>query len=209
LVDRLVPFSWAMRECLARLGGDATPDDVQRLVDSFDNAAGGSNGPGCITLFAFPFAGQRQPAFVMEGDRFGEALRFAGEVDPAIPGALVLSNHPRKYGVDPALPGLVFGNPPAFSSLWRYQAGASKLDGWHRGGRVIGTAEMRELLQTVAHGTTEYAIIARPNRREFDVAVASMRSEPWDAPYRTWTTFRFDDVFPAAPAAGKAGVNSP
>ena len=57
---------------------------------------------------------------------------------------------------------------------------------------------MRELLQTVAHGSTEHSIITRPDLREFDVAVASMRAEPWDAPYRPWTTFRFDELFAEA-----------
>jgi hypothetical protein len=54
---------------------------------------------------------------------------------------------------------------------------------------------MQELLQTVAHGTTEYAVVTRPNAGEFDVAVASMKAELWDAPYRDWTTFKFDEVF--------------
>jgi hypothetical protein len=117
----------------------------------------------------------------------------------------VLSNHPRKYGVTASAPDKVFGQPPSFSSLWRYEAGANMLDAWHRRGRAIGTPEMRELLQTVAHGTTEYAVITRPNQREFDVAVASMKSEPWDAPYREWTTFAFDNVFPKPSPADRSG----
>jgi hypothetical protein len=70
-----------------------------------------------------------------------------------------------------------------------------KLEAWDRIGRRIGTTEMRELLQTVAHGTTEYAVITRPNRVEFDIAVASLEAELWDAPYRAWTTYRFEEVF--------------
>ena len=77
VVSGLVPFSWTMREALAKLGADATASDVQQLVDSFDNQAGGSCGPGCITLFATPYHGQDQPAFILEGDRFGDAQRFA------------------------------------------------------------------------------------------------------------------------------------
>lgn len=196
VVNRLVPFSWTMRESLATLGADASPASVQRLMDSFDNAAGGSCGPGCVTLFAVPAHGQSDPAFVVEGDRFGEAMRTAESAWPRVPEALVASNHHLVYGVDPSRPGKVFGRTPSFSSLWRYQAGASKLEAWHRTNRRIGTAEMRELLQTVAHGTTEYAIITRPNQREFDVATASMSPELWDAPYRQWTSFTFEDVFP-------------
>lgn len=196
VVDRLVPFSWTMRESLVRLGADATPESVQSLIDSFDNAAGGACGPGCITLFAMPYTGQKVPAFVHEGDRFGDAIRTAGAALPAVPEVLVASNHPRLYGVDPARPGYVFDLQPSYSSLWRYEAGRAKLEGWHRADRKIGTPQMQQLLQTVAHGTTEYAVITRPNRLEFDVAVASLEPEMWDAPYREWTTFEFEEVFP-------------
>lgn len=195
VVNKLVPFSWAMRESLARLGADATAEDVQQLVDSFDNAAGGSCGPGCVTLFAVPFHGQDQPAFVMEGDRFGDRMRFAQDAAPNVPQALVASNHHRIYGVDELEPNQVFGKEVGFSSRWRYEAGMHKLAAWYRVGQSIGTKQMQELLQTVAHGTTEYAVITRPNQREFDVAVASMKAEMWDAPYREWTTFHFDELF--------------
>ncbi|MCO6045523.1 hypothetical protein NG895_16550 [Aeoliella sp. ICT_H6.2] len=205
VVDQMVPFSWAMRESLAKLGGDATPESVQSLVDSFDNSAGGSCGPGCITLFAVPYKGQETPAFILEGDRFGDQIRRAEQAEPYVPQALVASNHHRAYGVNASRPGQVFDKTPSFSSLWRYEAGMNKLDAWYRVGRAIGTDEMQQLLQTVAHGTTEYAIITRPNQREVDVAVASMKSEPWDAPYRGWTTFAFDELF----AAPRVASDSP
>lgn len=191
----MVFFSWTMRRALTTLSADATPDEVQTLIDSFDNAAGGSCGPGCITLFAVPYKGQRAPAFFHEGDRFGDRLRFAGDVAPNVTQALAASNHPLLYGVSAKRPGKVFETVPSFSSLFRYEAGSQKLAAWQRTSRGVGTAEMRELLQTVSHGTTEYAIITRPNKLEFDVAVASMKSEPWDAPYQQWTTFLFEDVF--------------
>jgi hypothetical protein len=197
VVDKLVPFSWTMRQALVTQGADATPSGVQQLIDSFDNSAGGSCGPGCITLFATPYNGQRNPAWVHEGDRFGDAIRTAGEAEPRIPQVLVASNHPRKYGVDRLRPDWVFDIKPSYSSLWRYEAGRHKLEGWHRTDRKIGTPEMQELLQTVAHGTTEYSVVTRPNAREFDVAVASLKAELWDAPYRQWTTFKFDEVFEA------------
>ncbi|WP_425398498.1 hypothetical protein [Aeoliella sp.] len=197
VVNGLVPFSWTMRESLAKLGADATPDSVQTLVDSFDNSAGGCCGPGCITLFAVPYTGQKTPAFILEGDRFGDHIRRAEDVAPYVPQAIAASNHHLGYGVSPTRPGKVFDKTPSFSSLWRYEAGMHKLDAWYRIGRPIGTDEMQQLLQTVAHGTTEYSIVTRPNQREVDVVVASMKSEPWDAPYREWTTFAFDELFTA------------
>lgn len=195
VVDRLVPIAWTMRESLAKLGADATPASTQVFLDGYDNSAGGVSGPGCIMLFAVPFLGQKNPAFVFEGDRFGDAIRGDAEVRPRIQNALVLSNHHRKYGVNDARPGVVFDKTPSFSSRWRYEAGMHKLEAWDRVDRKIGTTEMRELLQTAAHGTTEYAIITRPNQLEIDVAVASMKPELWDAPYREWTTFKFDELF--------------
>lgn len=195
VVDRLVPISWTMREALARLDGSATPARVKSLCDGFANAAGGSCGPGCIMLFAVPFTGQPNPAFVFEGDRFGDAIRLPGAVRPLLADAILCSNHFLAYGADPDRPGTYFGREPGFSSAWRYEAGMNKLEGWDRVNRKIGTVEMRELLQTVAHGSTEYAVITRPNAREFDIAVASLAAEPWDAPYRQWTRFHFDDVF--------------
>ena len=168
---------------------------MQSFLDQYDNPAGGFSGPGCILLYAMPYHGQRDPAFVLEGDRYGDAIRIAGDVYPEIPNALLLSNHHRAYGVYPQSPSEVFGKTPLFSTLWRYQAGASKLDAWHRSDKKIGTEQMRELLQTVAYGTTEHSIITRPNQLEFDVAIASMKPEMWDAPYREWTKFAFEELF--------------
>lgn len=196
VVDRLVPISWTMREALARLDGEATPLTVKKLCDEFANSVGSSCGPGCIMLFAVPFRAQKHPAFVFEGDRFGDAIRLPGQVRPHLEDAIVCSNHFHAYGADRDRPGTFFGRRPSFSSRWRYEAGMHKLEAFDRIDRRIGTAEMRELLQTVAHGTTEYSIITRPNKGEFDVAVASLRAELWDAPYREWTKFAFDDVFP-------------
>jgi hypothetical protein len=59
------------------------------------------------------------------------------------------------YGSDPDHPGLHFGKEPSFSSRWRYETGKNTLDAWARQKKPVGTAEMRQLLQNVAHGTTE------------------------------------------------------
>ncbi|HEX6812943.1 MAG TPA: C45 family autoproteolytic acyltransferase/hydrolase [Planctomycetota bacterium] len=197
VVDRLQPISWLMREALVTLGADATPAHFERLLASNANSAGGACAAGCILLFALPHEASRAPAWVLEGDRFGHATRLPGAVAPQLTGAVLASNHHLAYGVDPARPGLSFGKEPSPSSRWRYEAGRARLEGWSRTGRKVGTAEMKDLLQTVAHGTTEHSIITRPDRREFEVAVASMAAEPWDAPYRAWTVFTFSELFEA------------
>ena len=38
-------------------------------------------------FFAMPYRGQAEPAFVFEEDRFGDSIRFAGDVHPKIPNA--------------------------------------------------------------------------------------------------------------------------
>jgi hypothetical protein len=195
VVDAMIPLSWTMREALASCGEQTTPGELLAFVQGYANSAGGSCGPGGILLAALPYREQAQPAWVLEGDRFGAALRVEGDVAPRLPQVLLASNHPRRYGVDPLAPELVFGQRPSFSSLWRYQAGAQKLEAWDRAGRAIGTAEMKELLQLVAQGTTEHAIVVRPNRLELEVALASMVAEPWDAPYRAWTKLSFAELF--------------
>lgn len=203
VVERLQPIGWTMREALARFDGAATPASFERLLAQHANAAGGACGPGCIVVFALP-SSAGLPGWVLEGDRFGHATRRPGDVAPFVPSAVMASNHHLVYGADPERSGRSFGREPSPSSAWRYEAGRHKLEAWARVGRAIGTAEMRELLQTVAHGTTEHSIVTRPDAREFDVAVASLQAEPWDAPYRQWTTFRFDELF-AAGDAGAAG----
>jgi hypothetical protein len=200
VVTKLRPMTWIQREALVHFGADATPADFERLLAANANAAGGACAAGGIVLFALP-SSSPQPAWVLEGDRFGHATRLPGEVPPLAGGVLAASNHHLRYGADPARPGTSFGKPPSFASHWRYEAGRHRLEGWLRTGRPIGTAEMRELLQTVAHGTTEHSVITRPDAREIDVAVASMRAEPWDAPYRAWTTYSFAELF--APVDGR------
>lgn len=195
VVDGLRPISWTMRQALATLGSDPTPKEFASILAANANSAGGACGPGCVILCAVPNRGQPAPAWFVEGDRFGHATRLPGEVPPRLSDAILGSNHHLAYGADPDRPGTSFGQRPGFSSRWRYEAGMQKLDAWSHVDRRIGTAEMRELLQTVAHGTTEHSIVTRPNAREFDVAVASLRPEPWDAPYREWTTFAFEELF--------------
>jgi hypothetical protein len=99
------------------------------------------------------------------------------------------------YGVDPDHPALNFGREVSFSSAWRYEVGKNTLEAWARGGTPIGTAEMRRLLQSVAQGATEHSVIFRANQMTLDVAVDDLATDLWDAPYRRWVTFRFEELF--------------
>jgi hypothetical protein len=69
------------------------------------------------------------------------------------------------------------------------------VEAWRRQGKAVGTQEMRRLLQSVAHGTTEYSVIFRANQMSLDVVVDDLAADLWDAPYRRWATFAFEELF--------------
>lgn len=198
VVDGLTPCSWVQRSVLERAGAESTPESVGAAIDGFRSAGGGAFGAGSIILWAVPYRGQPAPAFVSEGDRFGTAIRTPGEVAPASPFTIMAANHYLTYGVDPRRPGFFFGKEASFSSTWRYEAGKNTVEAWLRQGKPVGTAEMRRLLQTVAHGTTEHSVIFRPNEMTLDVAVDDLASDLWDAPYQPWVTFAFEELFGGA-----------
>jgi len=195
VVDGLTPCTWTQRDILERAGAESTPESIARHMDRFRSNGGGAFGAGSIILWAVPFQGQTSPAFVAEGDRFGTAVREPTEVAPTSPFNIMATNHYLTYGVEAGRPGFYFGKEASFSSRWRYEAGQNTLESWERQGKALGTKEMRRLLQSVAHGTTEYSVIFRPNEMTVDVAVDDLATDLWDAPYQEWVTFRFDELF--------------
>ena len=120
---------------------------------------------------------------------------WVGEVRPREKTMIMATNHHLKYGVDADKPGMPFGKTPHFSSRWRYEAGMHLVESWLRQGKKIGTKEMVRLLQTAAHGTTEHTIIFRANQMSLDIAVDDLAADMWDAPYRPFRTFGFEDFF--------------
>ena len=69
------------------------------------------------------------------------------------------------------------------------------LEAWARQGRSLGIDDAKRLLQQVAHGTTEYAVIFLANERRIFIAVDDLETDMWDAPYMKWTEFHFDELF--------------
>lgn len=195
VVDGLTPCTWVQRHILETAGRESTPESIEGMIRSFNSAGGGAFGAGSIILWGVPNEGQPAPAFVSEGDRFGTAVRVPDQVAPVGPFDIMATNHYLAYGVDPDRPGLYFGKEASFSSLWRYEAGKNTLEAWARQGTPVGTGEMQRLLQSVAHGTTEYAVIFRANQMSLDVAVDDLRTDLWDAPFRPWVTFAFEELF--------------
>jgi hypothetical protein len=196
VVDGLTPCSWVQRFILESAGKESTPESVGEMIGRFRSAGGGAFGAGSIILWAVPYEGQpAPPAFVSEGDRFGTAIRLPTEVAPACPYDIMATNHHLVYGVDPDRPGLYFGKEPSFSSRWRYETGMNTLEAWTRQRKPLGTTEMRRLLQSVAHGTTEYSVIFRANEMSLDVAVDDLAADLWDAPYQSWVTYELEELF--------------
>ncbi|MHB1192245.1 MAG: DUF2141 domain-containing protein [Longimicrobiales bacterium] len=197
VVDGLTPCSWVQRNILENAGKESTPASIGERFEAFRSPAGGVFGGGSIILWAVPYRGQPAPAFVSEGDRFGTDIREPGEVAPASPFGIMAANHYMTYGVDPNRPGFFFGKEASFSSVWRYEAGMNTLEAWLRQKKPLGTEDMRRLLQTVAHGTTEHSVIFRANDMTLDVAVDDLETDLWDAPYQPWVTFTFEELFGA------------
>jgi len=198
VVDGLTPCTWVQRYILENAGQESTPASIEEMIREFNSTGGGAFGAGSIILWGVPFQGQSAPAFVSEGDRFGTALRVPDQVEPVRPFDIMATNHYRVYGADPDRPGVVFGQEASFSSLWRYEAGKNTLEAWGREMTPVGTDRMRRLLQSVAHGTTEYAVVFRANEMTVEVAVDDLRTDLWDAPYQRWVTFQFEELFAGA-----------
>merc|ERR1712151_1100585 len=104
------------------------------------------------------------------------------------------TNHYLHYNAVSGHPEMCNGASASFSSLARYFAGQNKIEAWMRRGHLnVSSVEMKELLQAVAHGTTEHSIIFNPNQMKFELAVASPNGV-CDAPYSLWNEFTFHDV---------------
>ncbi|HDL19441.1 MAG TPA: hypothetical protein ENH29_10330 [Bacteroidetes bacterium] len=190
-----VPYSWTERFVLETQTGKSTPESVLKVMQKFTNEAGGITSPGSIILWTLPYTGQKTPAFVYEGNRFGGGMRLPGETRPENANCIMATNHHLKYGYDIDKPGQVFGKPVSFSSRRRYETGMNTVEAWSRLHKKIDVADVKRLLQMVAHGSTEYSVIFLANQKKILVAVDDLKTDLWDAPYLHWTEFRFDEFF--------------
>jgi hypothetical protein len=192
---RVTPCSWIQRYILENAGADAGPEQILAMMKSFACSEGGITAAGSIILWARPYTGQKIPAFIFEGGRNGSAIRFPGQVRPFNPFVLMASNHHKLFGYDPEHPDYSLGLPISFSSRWRYEAGMNMLEAWSRIGKTLTVDDAKRLLQTVAHGTTEYSVIFLANEMKILVAVDDLKPDMWDAPYLEWKEFHFEDLF--------------
>jgi len=100
----------------------------------------------------------------------------------------------------PASPSLWtnWNEPIAFSSLWRFQAGLHAMEAMHRQQTKFESSHVQQLLATMCPGVTEHAFMCElhaDGRVQVHVAVADTRAGMWDAPYLTWHSFDFHQLF--------------
>ncbi len=192
-VSGVVPCSWIQRRALETAGAEATAESIATMMDEFTSDGGGVTAAGSVILWAVPYRGQESPAFIYEGERHGGLMRRPADVRPLDPCDIMGTNHYRVYGVDPEKgPDFNFGRPV---SCWRYSTGMATLEAWSRTGRQAGLAEMKQLLQNVARGTTEYSVIFLANEMRILIALDDLEADAWDAPHLAWRDFGFEDLF--------------
>jgi uncharacterized protein (DUF2141 family) len=199
VVGNITPCSWIQRDILEKGIPKATPDEILKKINRFQCDGGGITTPGSIILWAFPYHGQENPAFVYEGDRFGGKMRCPEDVRPVHPHNIMASNHHKVYGFDPEKPHLSFGKEIYFSSRWRYEVGMNEMETWAREEKALGISEAQRLLQIVSHASTEYSVIFSANQMKIWVAVDDLTTNLWDAPYLEWKEYHFDQLFDQSP----------
>lgn len=86
----------------------------------------------------------------------------------------------------------------SLASQWRFEAGRNRLQAWHRQKRWLTIEDVQDLLQVMCPGATEHSFAAemtQEGRVIVHVAVATASAGCWDAPYATWHSFNFHELF--------------
>lgn len=154
---------------------------------------------GWNTAISVPYRADpnRIPSVTFESDSYGMAVRKPGDIPPTgIPAILTTNDFHVYTGADPEVTTVADGpQAPVSPTCHRYIAMNETLNRFISGGRSIGTAEMIEVLQSAANGTTEYSYIGYPDTLSFAVAREDLENRILDAPYANFTTFSFEEVF--------------
>ena len=84
----------------------------------------------------------------------------------------------------------------------RYQAGSYKVKSYDDVLYLKGNVNevlVEQVLQSVAHGTTEHSIVVKNSGKDKWIYIAVARHQDmnvgWDAPYLEWQAFQFEDFF--------------
>jgi len=204
VVKNLTGIEIFMRSVVSSMSADeASPAGILQATNKFKSSGGGVSGAGSIIVFARPSSND-PPGFVLETDRFGSVARVAHAEEPSF---VVETNHFIEYGVnastdpssDPLSPWLNFGLPvsrPGVTSFWRLEAVLEHMRARQRLGMALDLGAVQSVLQRASHGTTEHSVGFAPDKMTFTYGVARPQvTGAWDAPYETWHSFAFDDMF--------------
>ena len=141
------------------------------------------------------------PSLTFEVDSYGGETRNPVFMDPVSPYDILTTNTYFVYqGVNPDALQPASYHPGIEADNYRYRAMLEKSDEFAAGGRTIGTGEMIEILRAASRtaqysGITEYSFIGYPDRGEFALAKEDLVNKILEAPYATFTTFTFGEVF--------------
>jgi len=207
--DQVVPVNWIVRQLLAYPSVPIEKANAQSTlahIQQFNAKTGGPCITGCVLFFAKPYVNgsSDSPAYVYEGDYKSGLMRLPTQADPTyINDAILASNHYHKYGVDPKVgPHYNFGRLMYFDTLVRYQAGSYKVKSYDDVLYLKGNVNevlVEQVLQSVAHGTTEHSIVVKNSGKDKWIYIAVARHQDmnvgWDAPYLEWQPFQFEDFF--------------
>ena len=141
------------------------------------------------------------PSLTFEADSYGGKTRDPVFMSPLSPYDILTTNTFFKYqgeNPDALVPGSY--HPGIEADNYRYKAILEKSGEFEAEGQTIGTGEMIEILRAASRtaqysGITEYSFIGYPDRGEFALAKEDLVNKILEAPYATFTTFTFGEVF--------------
>jgi hypothetical protein len=142
------------------------------------------------------------PSLTFETDSYGGETRDPVFMDPKDPFSILTTNTFYRYsGANAEAVSRANGYQSSLQADdYRYWAMMERLDDFASKGRTIGTVEMIDVLRAASRtkqyeGITEYSFIGCPDAMKFALAKEDLIKKILEAPYGTFTTYDFNEVF--------------
>jgi len=141
------------------------------------------------------------PSLTFEVDSYGGETRNPVFIDPVSPYDILTTNTYFKYqGANPDALAPGSYHPGIEVDNYRYKAMLEKSEAFEREGQTIQTEQMIEILRAASrtdqyNGITEYSFIGYPDNGSFALAREDLVNKILEAPYATFSTYTFDEVF--------------
>ena len=120
---------------------------------------------------------------------------------PQSPYDILTTNNFFKYqGVNPEALAKGSYHAGIEADNFRYKAMLEKIKEFESDGQTIQTDQMIDILRAASRtaqyiGITEYSFIGYPDKRSFALAREDLVNKVLEAPYATFSTYTFDEVF--------------